>query len=228
MPVVMTATAPCRIEIVGVAGSGKSTLTRALMERDARWQLADHLHTRVPAHWPYVAHSIPRVLPLVATTAHARPLLSWDEVKFLIYVSEWSRFLRVQHASAPTVLDQGPVFALACLLWGGKPLTRTGTFRRWLNEMVESWSRELRAIVRLVAPEEILLERINGRDQRHEAKGRARRESVEVLESHERAYCELFDVIDGLGRPPVLCFDTSTSSAVDVAGTVAARLEGGS
>jgi hypothetical protein len=216
-----------RIEIVGVAGSGKSTLTRTLSRRYPASRVADSLHTRVPAHWPYVAHSVPRVLPLVARSAWNRPVLSWDEIKFVIYVSEWDRFLRDrrEYRSGVTVLDQGPIFALARLLWAEKPLTRSRPFQAWFNERVERWSLELDAVVRLVAPDQSLLERINHREQRHEAKGRSTSEGLEVIKSHSQAFGKLFDVIARLGRPRVLSFDTSTMSPDEIAGELAEFFE---
>lgn len=216
-----------RVEIVGVAGSGKSTLTRTLRGRYAGCRVADSLHTRQPAHWPYVAHSLPRVLPLVVRSARDRPALSWDEVKFVIYVSEWDRFLRAgtEYRSGVTVLDQGPIFALARLLWGKKPITRSGPFQVWLNRMVERWSAELDAIVWLVAPERSLLERINHREQRHEAKGRSSPEGLEIIESHRHAFEQLFDRMAGLSKPRVLRFDTSTMSPDEIAGELAEIFE---
>ena len=131
---------PQTIEIVGVAGSGKSTLTRAL-RTDYGCHVADSLHTRLPAHWPYVAHGFPRVLPLVAASMRDQPLLSWNELKFVVYVAEWDRFLRAERRSraGAIVLDQGPLFALACLLWGGKPITRSARFEAWFQWMIERW-----------------------------------------------------------------------------------------
>jgi thymidylate kinase len=218
---------PCRIEIVGVAGSGKSTLTRAIRERDAGWRLPDALHTRAPAHWTYVAHGVPSVLPLLAASARRGPALSWDELKFAIYVSEWTRFLRARHAAAPTVLDQGPLFALARLLWSGKPVTQAPAFRRWLEAMVVRWSLELGLVVCLVAPDDVLLARINGRGQAHEVKGAARGAGLAVLESHRRAYAELLERLHRLGRPRVLSLDTRARSPAELAGEVVEAVEAG-
>jgi hypothetical protein len=212
-----------RIEIVGVAGAGKSTLTRTLCAQYPACTVADSLHTRVPAHWPYVVHSMPRVLPHVARSAWNRPALSWDEVKFVIYVSEWGRFLRdrPEDRSGVTILDQGPIFALARLLWGKKPVTAGKPFETWLGRMVERWSVELDAIVWLVAADETLLERINDREQRHEAKGKPVPEGLELIELHREAYGRLFELVSGLGRPRVLRFDTSTMRPAEIAGELA-------
>jgi adenylate kinase family enzyme len=203
-----------RIEIVGVAGTGKSTLARALVERRPECRLADTLHTRVPAHWPYVAHGLPRALALWASSLRSRPALSWDEVKFLLYVSEWNRYLRDrrEHRLGIVVLDQGPVFALARLLWSEKPVTTRPGFQAWVREMVERWSDELDLMVWLDAPNRVLLERINWREQRHDAKHRSTEEALELLDSHHRAYRRLHDLLAELARPPVLRFDTSARS----------------
>lgn len=218
-----------RIEIAGVAGVGKSTLTRTLCTRYTRYQVADSLHTRAPAHWRYVAHSVPRMLPLVASSARNRPALSWDEVKFVLYVSEWGRFLRDrrEYRSGITVLDQGPIFALARLLWGKKPVTRTRSFEAWLHEMVERWSLELDAVVWLDATDEELLRRINYREQCHEAKGMSAHEGLELIELHRWAYGQLFELMAGLGRPRVLRFDTSTMTPEAIAVELAEIFEEG-
>ena len=208
-----------KIEIVGVAGTGKSTLTRALADRDPDNRIAESLHTRTSRHWAYVAHSAPRVLPLVARSVRVRPALDWEETKFIVYVTEWRRFLRrdCRDDSGLIVLDQGPIFALARLLWGRKPVTGTRQFERWLEEQVAGWSVDLDGIVWLVAPEEVLLERINDREQDHEAKGRSVREGLDVLQAHENAYGVLFERLEALGRPPVLTFDTSVVSPSRIA-----------
>ena len=176
-----------KIEIVGVAGTGKSTLARTLADRDPGNRIADSLHTRTSAHWAYVAHSAPRVLPLVARSARVRPAFDWEETKFIVYVTEWRRFLRraCRDDSGLVVLDQGPIFALARLLWGRKPVTATPEFEHWLDEQVAGWSVDLDGIVWLVAPEEVLLGRINEREQDHEAKGRSIREGLDVLLAHQ-------------------------------------------
>ncbi len=215
------------IEIAGVAGSGKSTLTRALCTQYAGCRVADSLHTRLPAHWPYVARGLPRALPLVAKSLLDRPAWSWDEIKFAIYVSAWDRYLRdrPEHRSGVTVLDQGPIFALARLLWGKKPITTRRSFEVWLRRTVERWSVELDAIVWLVAPDEALLARINQREQRHEAKGKPALEGLELIELHREAYGRLLELVGELGRPRVLRFDTSTMGPAQIAGELADLFE---
>lgn len=212
-------------EIVGVAGAGKSTLTRAL-RFDYGCRVADSLHTKLPGHWPYVAHGLPRVVPFFAASMRDRPALSWDELKFALYVGEWDRFLRAEYRHRPgaVVLDQGPMFALACLLWGRKPVTRRAPFEAWLRRMVERWSRELDAIVVLDAPDAVLLERIDAREQRHDAKGVPSHEGLELLERHREAYGRVFQLVHSHGSARVLRFDTATMPPARIAGELAELL----
>lgn len=214
------------IEIVGVAGTGKSTLTRALRVGYAV-HVADSLHTRAPAHWPYVAHSVPGLLPLVAASARNRPLLGWDELKFVMYVLEWDRFLRAerQHRSGAIVLDQGPIFGIARLLWGQKPVTRRESFQHWTRRMVERWSMELDAIVLLDATDDVLLARIDEREQGHEAKGLPAPAGLGLIERHRDAYGEVLELVERLGSPRVLGFDTGTMPPAEIAGALAEILE---
>jgi broad-specificity NMP kinase len=208
-----------KIEIVGVAGTGKSTLARALSDRNPGNRIVDSLHTRTRAHWAYVAHSLPVVLPLMARSARARPAFDWEETKFIVYVTEWRRFLRTdsRNDSGLLIFDQGPLFALARLLWSRKPVTATREFERWVDEQAAGWSLELDAIVWLGAPEEVLFERINERGQEHEAKGRSLRECLDVLSAHHLAYEALFGRLDALGRPPIFRFDTSLMPSTRIA-----------
>lgn len=210
---------PRRLEILGVAGTGKSTLACALADDVPTCRVADSLHTRLPAHWPYVAHGLPRVLPLLLRTGRRRPVLSWEEVKYVLYVAEWSRFLnaRPEHRAGLTVLDQGPLFGLARLLWGGKPATRSPQFQRWLARMVAHWSEELDLVVWLDASEDVLVERINFREQRHEAKGQVRERALELLQRHRDAYGRVLDEVQRVGRLPIRRLDTSTTSPQELA-----------
>jgi hypothetical protein len=213
------------VEIVGVAGSGKSTLTRVL-HSDHGWHVADSLHTKLPGHWPYVAHGLPGVVPFFAASMRDRPALSWDELKFVLYVAEWDRFLRTEYRDQPgvVVLDQGPMFALACLLWGRKPVTRHASFEAWLRRMAERWSRELDAVVVLDAPDAVLLDRIDAREQRHDAKGVLPHQGFELLGRHREAYGRVFELVESYGRARVLRFDTATIPPARIAGELAELL----
>ena len=216
----------CRVEIVGVAGAGKSTLTRTLCERGRGWRVAEDLHTRARSQWPYVLHAAPRVLALLAHGAAARPWLSWDELKFLVYVVEWERFLhdRPEYRHGVTILDQGPIFALARLEWAAKPVVSSPAYRRWRADMLRRWSAALDVVVWLDAPDAILIERIDAREQSHAAKGKPSGEALAFIAAYRRAYESLLVDLERLGGARVLRFDTAQSSADDVASALSRGL----
>ncbi len=216
---------PQTVEIAGVAGSGKSTLTRALRS-DHGCSVADSLHTKLPGHWPYVAHGLPRVVPFFATSVRDRPALSWDELKFVLYVAEWDRYLRAEYRDGQgvVVLDQGPIFALACLLWGQKPVTRRVSFEAWLRRMAEHWSRELDAIVLLDASDAVLLGRIDAREQRHDAKGVPSHQGLELVGRHREAYGRVVELVESVGSTRVLRFDTAAMPPSRIADELAELL----
>ena len=54
---------PCLVEVAGVAGSGKSTLTRSMCE-SSEFNEGGFIHTRLPSHLLQVARAIPRLLPI--------------------------------------------------------------------------------------------------------------------------------------------------------------------
>lgn len=211
------------VEIVGVAGSGKSTLTRVLRS-EYGCHVADTLHTKLPGHWPYVAHGLPGVAPLLVASVRDRPALSWDELKFVLYVLEWDRFLRAEYRDRPgvVVLDQGPMFALARLLWGRKPVTGHPSFEEWLRRTVGHWSRELDAVVLLDAPDPVLLGRIDAREQRHDAKGVPSHEALELLGRHREAYERVFEIAESLDGTRVLRYDTATMPSARIAAEISA------
>jgi predicted ATPase len=213
-----------RIEIAGVAGAGKSTLLRLLCTGNDGWVVADSLHTRRPAHLPYLAAGLPDVLPLAlaSTRVGARP--TWQDVKDAVYVSVWHRYLAA-HADAAgriVLLDQGPLFALARLRWVPSPLTAAPGFRTWWQDAVAQWAGELDGVVWLDAPDEVLYARINTRPRSHLVKGRPRKEAVRFLGASRWALAEVLDAVSTAAGVPILAVDTESCTPRQAAGRIAA------
>lgn len=213
-----------RIEIVGVAGTGKSTLAQALISRYPDWRLADYIHARKPTHWPYFVRSAAGLVRLLGNAALARPAMSWNDVKLYVYASEWHRYLDSHHGSGVTLLDQGPIFALASLEWGDGAVTRSPSYRAWMHETAARWASELDAVVELTAADDVLLGRIKERDKGHPAKGRSRGDAVALLAGHRRAYVHVLDELELTGRLRRVRVDTSEITAPGVADEVLERL----
>src|SRR5262249_8826408 len=119
------------------------------------------------------------------------------------------------------VLDQGPLYLLS------KPDLLDQHLAPWREEMLEKFSSLLDAVVWLDAPDDVLVERIAGRSQRHRLKGAP---LATALGSLATARTVLEEALSRVGEsdesPAILRFDTSRVSAGAIAETVLDSLDG--
>jgi len=215
-----------KIEILGIAGAGKSTLA-ILLGRSAGVEMAPFIHTRRPSHLAQVVRGIPRLLPILAGGLTRRPRMSWPEFKLLVYVSRWRLVLgRRIPPGAVLLFDQGPLYALVRLKAEGKPFTARRAFERWSEEMLAIWASELSALIFLDAPDAVLWDRINERPQEHREKGEDARAGLRFIARYRRSFEEVLRRVEELGGPQALRFDTSVSTASQIAEKVEPMLRG--
>jgi thymidylate kinase len=215
-----------KIEILGVAGAGKSTLA-TLLSTGSGVEMAAFIHTRRPSHLVQVVRGIPRVLPILAGGLTRRSRMSWREFKLLVYVTRWRLFLDRRTPRGTVLLfDQGPVYALVRLKAEGKPFTTRRAFARWSEEMLASWAGELTALIFLDAPDAVLWDRINERPQGHREKGEEAKAGLRFIARYRRSFEEVLGRVEELGGPQVLRFDTSVATAAQIAEKVEPTLRG--
>ena len=128
---------PRLIEVAGVAGAGKSTLTRSICERPG-FRVGGFIHARRPSDLLQVLIGSPRSLPILVSGGWSAPRMSWAEFKLMTYVTRWRSVFRRDRdrRDGITVLDQGPIYALVRLKAEGKPFTTTRAFARWWDDML--------------------------------------------------------------------------------------------
>jgi deoxyadenosine/deoxycytidine kinase len=213
---------PFLVEITGVAGAGKSTLTQLVSEGIPDSTIAEFIHTRTPGHLGYVAHSVPRLAPILAGNLVKAPRLSWPDFKLLVYVSEWHRFLDRRHVyrSGITLFDQGPIYALVRLKAQARGVTRAASFGRWWNAELERWAGELAELIYLDAPDEVLWSRINGRAQPHRTKGGSQEVGREFITRYRELFEEVLTRLDVPGGPEIVSYDTSATSGEGIVAEV--------
>src|SRR3989337_1789490 len=108
---------PLIIELVGPAGAGKTTLSRALKRRSERIQIGAEIELRKIKYIPVFVRNALLLLPIILRRWHYSRWFTWEEIKYLIYLKGWPRVLKQQAAQGgdAILLDHGPVFKLATL-----------------------------------------------------------------------------------------------------------------
>jgi shikimate kinase len=177
-------------EIVGPAGAGKSTLASALRRRSGDDVRAGLGVWGLPAS--LLLSTAVRSLPQLLGLWRVRGAVGWHEATLYVRLNALGRLLGRESSRACKflLLDEGTVFALAKLhAFGG-----AGDEGR-LGSLVERTASKLDAVVWLDAPDEVLAQRIRGREKPHRMKARTDEEISDFLaryrESYERVVSEL-------------------------------------
>lgn len=199
------------VEIVGACGSGKSTLTRALTDRDPAHQLEEFLQFKKLEHLKLSLRSLPGLAKLLVGALRARRLPDLTELKLVIYLMVWHRRVRRRPTSGTRLLiiDQGPVYALATLRRTSPPVPGTEPDGRWWKSMVAHWASSLDAVVWLDAPDDVLWERVQSRSETHEIKGQPKESGIDYIRAYRASFESTLDEFEDLGGPAILRFDTS-------------------
>lgn len=183
------------VEVAGVAGSGKSTLSRALSEMGGDVTLAATLRTTELRHVPAVLRGAPSAVAVVASSLRRGRRLSWVEIKLVLYLAGFGPSLSRSGTSGWLLVDQGPVYAMARLLAGGRPVASVAPGTRPWSRWLAAWAARLDMVVLLDAPTDVLLGRIDTRSQHHEVKGMEHHSAAAFAARYRDAYALVVDAM---------------------------------
>lgn len=205
---------PLIVELVGLAGAGKTTLSRWLCQRDESIRLAADLALHRKEHRPIFASQLPSLLMLLLRCRRSGRGFTWDEIKAMAYLQAWPQVLRREARQCGTaiLLDHGPIFKLATLHAFGPERLKSQGVAPWWQSRFEQWALTLDVVIWLKAPDKVLLERINGRHQRHVVKGKSEQEAVNFLHRYQASYEQIVTQLIACSRPMLLHFDTNQAS----------------
>jgi len=214
---------PLIIEMVGVAGAGKSTLREILRQRDGTIQF------RVPpqkiGYLPFLIKQLFTRPPIYFFKNRTHRCFTWEEIKIMAYLETWIPHLQKQAAEKDIVcvLDPGSVYWLTTIREFGPESARRPKMVRWWNEKLRQWGQALGLIIWLDAPDELLLHRVLTRDEWHPVKTQSPEETLEQFSRLRKGYEEIIDLMTSQGGPPVLKFRTDQMAPKEIADRVFAE-----
>lgn len=224
----LVATAPNRlfvVELVGVAGAGKSTLTAALLAAAPTALGTRQLRQKLPLSRLNMAwHALMLTFYFLPTYLRYWPKHRWfsnHEMRSLCYLAAWPRALTQRMGQdVIQIMDLGPIFRLVFLAEFGTSLTQCARFAAWRRHQIAQWREIIDLVIMVDAPDEVLQERIDSREKAHVAKAQSIAQNFAFYQRYRAGYQE---VIANLcqpqknGRiPTILHFDTSQFSVDEI------------
>lgn len=195
---------PHIIEIVGMAGTGKSTLRKAMMERNKSIRFFDH-RGRI-SFLPFLFKLTIAWLPLYLIQYRHTRWFSMREIRNMGYLDTW--ISRIGHGAQLDkkiyIIEPGSVYWLSSLQDCGPEIIKHPRFHRWWKKKFQSWAMALDAIIWLDAPEEVSLHRINSRDQWHQLLECSDERALDELRYFRKHYEKL--VLEMTSQYPVKLF----------------------
>ena len=207
-------------ELIGVAGSGKSTVARRLAEQAAdvssrlSWKQDPRMCLKV------VMDRLPQVIYQAGKGVPLRYLAIMLNIEITLRLLERHRESHVLDCNH-VILDLGPLLQLATLRHAYLTEAPTLASSTWLSQLIVQTRRVIDRVFWLDADDRILMDRVSDREQEHGMKGQPR-------EAFERFFAEyrneFADLLDGYPAHRIERIDTSSASAEDVCQRVDACL----
>jgi adenylate kinase family enzyme len=213
---------PLVVELMGPAGVGKTTLSRAL--RRCHADIAPDIDTRLSKidKLPFVISNTCSLLPTYLRRYRDSRWFNRRETRSMAYLQAGLNLLKEvkPNGDRVIVLDHGPIYRLAFLREFGPEITKSQAYERWWVEQLKQWIAKIDVVVSLDAPNEVLLNRIRARDSWHTIKGASDREAYEILSRYRRAFERTIAEVLAARRLTLLRFDTSRQSTEEIVDTV--------
>ena len=204
---------PTLVELVGSAGAGKSSLTRALNQCSERIAIGTYPEFRRIELIPFLVRSAHLLLLTFLRQYRNDRWLTRQEITRFVYLRGWRHVLRRQATNGViTLLDHGPVFKLTQLHAEGPAKLRDQGLDRWWSSLLKQWANTFDMFIWLDAPDEILLERVRARDRGHPLKAISGIEANEYLARYRTSYARIICALRENRGPRLLRFDTGQES----------------
>lgn len=213
---------PLIVELVGLAGAGKTTVLDAIRQRDQTvrpWRRFQRLRS-----FPMSIRHMVALAPTAFELLRKSPRLCWPCTKHLLRLRTFHTMLARETTTAHSaiILDEGPVYSLCRLrLFQKAGLGNTHLPKGWRTTLAQ-WPGNLDVIIWLDAPDPVLAQRIRSRAKTHDVKQGTDREVFGFLERWRCTYREILSQLPAAGPVRMVEIDTAGESADQAAGNVLA------
>lgn len=210
---------PRIVEIIGPAGSGKTTLCHALSSCKKIFYIGNFPDVRKFSSAPFFIWNGFRISPaLLGLPKHNSRKLTQRELAWLSILRGWPDILkRNLKNNQITILDQGPVYLLAETSEFGPDYLKEQKADVFWKSLYSHWADTLDMIVWLDAPDTQLMNRIRNRDKGHIVKNESDETTFEFLTRYRKAYERTISKLSANHSDlKILRFDTSKKSAKEI------------
>ena len=181
------------VEIIGPAGAGKSTLSKALSENIDDIKPVFPPSFRKTQDIPFFIGNGLKLLSTLSWNSFQKGSKFPSQVEFLSIVIVLNGWHQVIYRKALKddkifILDQGPVYMLMILTLLCAERMKPNKMEKWWDHSIRNWAETLDLVIWLDTSLPMLLERIRGREKRHGAKEIADIDAYQYLKSCRQAY----------------------------------------
>jgi shikimate kinase len=203
---------PIVLEIVGLAGTGKSTILNSLTKQDKKIQ-AGYCYNKI-LYIPCFINIIPILFWTFLSECRNSRHLTWVAVKAMLFLSTLHYVAKKQSSNNHTIvmLDQGPIYMLTLLHMFVLENVKTQRLKQWWENYLNKWSSTLDIIIRLEAPDNILIERVHDRRKWHIFKEQTEQEVQDLMAHYRRSYEYIISRFTLNGGPRIFSFNTNHDS----------------
>jgi shikimate kinase len=206
------------VELIGVAGAGKTSIAAALVGLDER------IRARPRVHNGTYAATVPTLLPTFFSLHWPPRRVLTKEMKRILRVHALHRLVRTTSGPGLILFDEGPIYMLARLLVRGGEAVQTPAFGHWWHGAIALWARTLSAIVWVEASDGVLGARLNARAQSHRLRGASESVMRAFFASYRAAYRRVLADLEAAGAPAPWMVATDDTSVPDAAQAILARI----
>jgi deoxyadenosine/deoxycytidine kinase len=180
------------VEFVGPAGSGKSTLSKALLERLRDAKILTRPTYKKVENIPFFVRNLLCSLPLIFQIylRSDRRYSLWYHLTAIVTINGWDRLIKESAAKdkALFLIDQGPVYMITFETLFGSRRVESDIMRDYWERIFKNWAETIDYIIWLDTSLPELTERIRKRETVHGVKALNDSEAYKYLESYRQTY----------------------------------------